>query len=938
MSMIDPLSPQSVAQAIGWALVQFVWQGAILGVLTAAFLAMLRRSAPDVRYVVSAIGLALMLTLPVVTAVQAIRGPAHPAAPASRRANVGSSSMPAMMTSSDGTGLATTSAGGGGTPAAELVRRSDAAPLAVASPSTAPWLLMLVVAWLCGVACLSLRLASGWVWAQAMKRRHTRPAPEPWQRTIKELSRRLHIRRPVQLLETAAITVPSVIGWLRPVVLLPASALGGMSPRQLEAILAHELAHIRRHDYLVNLLQTLVETLLFYHPAVWWVSRRIRVEREHCCDDLAVSLCGDPYTYASALADLEELRGSSHRLALAATGGSLLQRVRRLLGSPHPAGRGPGWAAGLAAALLMAGVAAGAIGNELAHADRHLLIGANLRPWHARAARLDINLQDPADAVDLLVDARAATQALVHGARAATRALADGARGVSLALAEGARAVSKGLSRQSRRARREWDVDAVAPIAPIAPAAPVEPVAAMAMPDGVPFVEIPGVMAIPQAPTPPTPPAPPSAPAPPAPASESVSKSRGNFSWSKNGEKLSVNYDGAVEFTDNDADVARLAPGGHLTIAESGSRGARRIEVTAANNGAIQRRFWVGGAEQPFEPEGRRWLAEILPRVIRQSGIGAAARVARFLKAGGPSAVLAEISRIDGSWGKRVYFSELLRTATLDAPSRVQVLTQAGREIDSDFELASLLIEGAPRLLSDDTTRRAYLDAARSIDSDFELHRVLTAALAHAGSNPAVLVGLLAASESIGSDFEEASLLTEVVASSRPLDDAARGAFFKALATVESDFEHHRVLKVLANRPDLGDDVVRAMLESSSSIGSDFEQGAFLSQVASKHLLNASLREPFFRAVANVGSQFERGNVLKTIASQRDLADDVLVSLLQATGDMGGNFEASQVLQTVAAHQRLTGRARDLYIEAARRLGQFEQGQAMTALVNSERR
>src|ERR687891_1536007 len=103
--------------------------------------------------------------------------------------------------------------------------------------------------------------------------------------------------------------------------------MSGLSAQQLEAILAHELAHIRRHDYLVNLLQTLVETLLFYHPAVWWLSRRIRLEREHCCDDLAVSLCGDPYTYASALADLEQLRGSG-QLVVAATGGSLLQRVR----------------------------------------------------------------------------------------------------------------------------------------------------------------------------------------------------------------------------------------------------------------------------------------------------------------------------------------------------------------------------------------------------------------------------------------------------------------------------------------------------------------------------------------------------------------------------------------------------------------------------------
>ena len=181
------------------------------------------------------------------------------------------------------------------------------------------------------------------------------------------LSRRLHIARAVTLLESTLVDVPTVIGLLKPVVLLPASALGGLAPQQLEAILAHELAHIRRHDYLVNLLQTLVETVLFYHPAVWWLSRRIRIERENCCDDLAVSLCGDPVAYAHALADLEALRSGpapDHHIAMAATGGSLLQRVRRLLGAPSShTGRGPAWLAGSVALLLLGGIALGADGT-----------------------------------------------------------------------------------------------------------------------------------------------------------------------------------------------------------------------------------------------------------------------------------------------------------------------------------------------------------------------------------------------------------------------------------------------------------------------------------------------------------------------------------------------------------------------------------------------
>jgi uncharacterized protein (TIGR03435 family) len=153
--------------------------------------------------------------------------------------------------------------------------------------------------------------------------------------------------------------VPAVIGWLRPYILLPISALTGLGESELQAIIAHELAHVKRYDYLVNLLQNAIETLLFYHPAVWWLSGGIREERERCCDDLAVALCGDPILYAEALARLEEMRGIPEP-ALAATGGDLLARIRRLTGkSETPRHRLiPSSLASLAAAACVIAIAA----------------------------------------------------------------------------------------------------------------------------------------------------------------------------------------------------------------------------------------------------------------------------------------------------------------------------------------------------------------------------------------------------------------------------------------------------------------------------------------------------------------------------------------------------------------------------------------------------
>src|SRR5256885_1205164 len=168
----------------------------------------------------------------------------------------------------------------------------------------------------------------------------------------------------------AVARAPAVIGWLRPVILLPASALTGLTPLQLDALLAHELAHVRRYDYLVNLIQSVIETLLFYHPAVWWVSARVRDEREHCCDDLAVAVCGDAHFYASALLGMERLRVTIPTLALTAAGGSLMGRVRRLV-APPPLEIFPRWTAGVLAASLV-----------LAASGSHLLRTGATPPGH----------------------------------------------------------------------------------------------------------------------------------------------------------------------------------------------------------------------------------------------------------------------------------------------------------------------------------------------------------------------------------------------------------------------------------------------------------------------------------------------------------------------------------------------------------------------------
>ena len=202
--------------------------------------------------------------------------------------------------------------------------------------------------WLAGVLVLSLRSFGGWWLIQRLRATATVEAPPEVVAGFRRISSALGLRRPVLLRVSSAITGPVTVGALRALVLLPLSAVTSLGMDELEVVLAHELAHVRRADFFWNLVQTLVETLFFFHPAVWWLSSRIRHERELCCDDLALTVCPNPVTYASALFRLEQQRRSRfEQMAMALDGHqpgrTLRMRIARILGEPvaDSAYRGP---------------------------------------------------------------------------------------------------------------------------------------------------------------------------------------------------------------------------------------------------------------------------------------------------------------------------------------------------------------------------------------------------------------------------------------------------------------------------------------------------------------------------------------------------------------------------------------------------------------------
>jgi beta-lactamase regulating signal transducer with metallopeptidase domain len=250
-----------------------------------------------------------------------------------------------------------------------MVAAPDARRFSAVLPAVSiDWMSYAVLAWLAGVYMFTLRTLGAWMLLMRMRRQRAESIAGDLLQTCLALQRRLGVSRAVRFVCSKAAESPAVLGWWRPVVVLPLSVLAGLSPWQVEAIIAHELAHIKRWDGLVNVFQIATETLLFYHPAVWWVNRVIRNEREHCCDDVAVSACGNAPGYARALALLEESR-SNTVWALAANGGVLTSRIGRLLGvrstSRSISASGLAFIGGLCAAgLLMAGTASTRVSGD----------------------------------------------------------------------------------------------------------------------------------------------------------------------------------------------------------------------------------------------------------------------------------------------------------------------------------------------------------------------------------------------------------------------------------------------------------------------------------------------------------------------------------------------------------------------------------------------
>ena len=307
---VEQIFSEALMSALGWTVLHSLWQAAVLALLMAFLQVGMRNKSAQLRYWVANTALLGVLVSAILTFCYLYQP--------------GSSIFASEVTTDNSV------------PIQQFVVESGSyfSQFAEYFNQHMP---LIVSVWLIGACLFLLRIMGGLVYLGRLRTRYLQPVNLAWEDRKEALATRLALNRKVELFESALVKVPMVLGYFKPIVLLPAGAMVGLSPMQLEAILAHELAHIQRNDYLFNLIQSIIEVLFYFNPAVWMISAYIRTERENCCDDIAVHLCGNSLTYAKALVSLQEMSSSAPNLAMAfsSRNDQLLNRIRRILNQPQ---------------------------------------------------------------------------------------------------------------------------------------------------------------------------------------------------------------------------------------------------------------------------------------------------------------------------------------------------------------------------------------------------------------------------------------------------------------------------------------------------------------------------------------------------------------------------------------------------------------------------
>ena len=725
--------------------------------------------------------------------------------------------------------------------------------------------LSILLAWLVGagavVAYLALGMAGIW-WI----RRSARPVePGTLTRLAQALAGEIGLRRRITLLRAPGAAMPMTWGFLHPVVLLP-SDVHAWPPARQRAVLMHELAHVKRHDYLVQMLAQIACGVYWFNPLVWMAAAQLRIERERACDDQVLCSGSKASEYATQLLEMaRSLRPVAVRLAPTVAMAQPSQLSGRLLSILDDKRRHTVLTRRLAVltwiAVMCISMPLAAIGPKVTKNGARKPVAATsvqeappaCAEAAARAAEAAAAAQaaQTATTVQRQLEAMRAAhaeqmRALEAQIRQQMQQLQDSAARQAQSLRAAQEAQLRALE-QSKRAleqsqqvqQRQAETLAAARYAEAQALARAES-DRLATADASSSGRSRGSR-----------------------TSASIHEDDGHLRMRVTGDGVDIKAEGEgeIEFNTDQTDVAKISRDGYFEIEDKSDGTRRRFEITARPDGGLDRHCWVDGKEHAYDAEAKRWLGQTLTTLFRRTGYGAQARAQRILKQEGVPGLLREIHEIQSAYARRLYYGVLLEKGDLDPATVQRVVQQAGAEIDSDYELAELLIQTCSRYTLNAAARAAYVNAANTLQSDYEHRRVLSAMLKQGAPEPEVTKALLRSATAISSDYELAELLIEVL-NQQPPDGALFPEFLAAADGLGSDYEHGRVLSTLLERRDLGKPILRSVLESAAHIGSEHERAEVLVRLSEKHGIDPELRQPFLDAAHTLQSEYERGRVL----------------------------------------------------------------------------
>jgi hypothetical protein len=752
-------------------------------------------------------------------------------------------------------------AGGGGEAAEPSQEALRWPPVPGAGAVALGWGAWGVIAWLMGLSLVLVWSAAGhldtwWVAHSALRVTQGRS-----HQLLEQLCREMGITVPVTLLEGDPDTMPRTWG-LRPKVLLP-SAAREWSDDKLRAVLVHELAHVKRHDWLLQVVAQAAEALYWFNPLVWYAARRMRIERERACDDQVLLHGSRASDYATHLLDI----------------------ARSMRAGPFTP------AAGLAV---------------------------------ARKSQLSTRLLDVLDATRRRA---AVSQGSAAAVWLATALVVFPMAGAASATTEPApEAAGEGWSGPTAAASSSGFTDfGKASESPTTPGAGfsqawVEPPNRTG--SGNPSAEVPQCDWYRRGADVST--------------SMNVNDDQMALRIQMDDCRLTIEARGDVEFNPQETDVVSISRGGYFEIEEREGADRRRLELRPSDEGGVERRWLVDGDSRAYDQAAREWFANLLPVLFRRAGYQAEERAARILDHQGVSGLQQEIAQIPSDYVARKYYEVLLTQGELSQAQFRDAVRQAGRDLESDYELAELLIEVAEEHPADEAVQIAYVEAAGSIESDYETRRVLDAALARSGLSQEVAQAMLELATGIDSDYELAELLLAML-ERHPVEETLTPQFFAVLETIDSDYERSRVLKAALDRGAPGQRVLDLALESAAQIDSDYELAEILLYVGERYPTDRSLPDAFLRRASSIDSDYERGRVLSVLIEEGPMGSTSLAQVLDLCAGMSSDYELAELLIKIAESQRLDEELRARYVEVAEGMSsEYERDRALAALVRSQ--